>query len=215
MEIDELDGDNDIEARRDNEDDVDDLSSFSSSLSMDEEEEDEEEEEEEEEDMGSNLPRRGPSVTSSARKRTSGVESHSDSESQFDSALESHPNSDSESDPDLESRPHSPKSFKPATHRLSATTTASTGTNFSNERRQSSHSIRRQSYASSDQRRPTEFNKSHDDGRQDYDLSSSHNDALLGLSTLAAAARKLPRRELASEGVVSAHEDSNASESEG
>ncbi|KAF9113880.1 hypothetical protein BGX27_000636 [Mortierella sp. AM989] len=210
MEIDELvDDDNDIASgqQRDNEDEGDDLSSFSSSLSMDEDDED---------DMVANASERRGTLPTSARKRTSGVESHSDSESQFDSALESHPNSDSESDPDLESRPQSPRPFKSSTHRLNTSTSTTATNTLSNDvRRLSTHSIRHQSHIGGDPLRFTDINEGNGNRRQNLDLPMAHDEALRGLSTLAVAARKLPRREPISEGGASAHDDSNASESEG
>ncbi|KAF9897343.1 hypothetical protein BX616_005761, partial [Lobosporangium transversale] len=194
-------------------DDADELTSLSSSLSMNSEN-----------DAFSRVldpTRRGPSTTSLARKRPSVAESHSDSESQFDSTVESHPNSDSESDPDLESKPSSPRELKFLAHSQPNVTTAVKTSSNDVRRKSLQHLAHRQDHTNTvDSTQSMSIdnysqNPHHHHRRNHHDLVLYHDHPLQGLDVLATAARQMPRREVPFENTASLQDDSNASESEG
>ncbi|KAG0237779.1 hypothetical protein BGX31_003478 [Mortierella sp. GBA43] len=148
------------------------------------------------------LTRRNTSSASAAQKRTGGADSHSDSDSQFDSAMESHPNSDSESDPDLES-PGQDKNVATLPHDIRRLCVQP----------QSSH---QPSLTATERTQSMTIGREHGHRHADQDLGMDLDQDLYGLSALAAAARQMPRREpLPQRTSSSVHDDSNASESEG
>ncbi|KAI1314830.1 hypothetical protein EDD11_001655 [Mortierella claussenii] len=224
MDIDELLNRDDQQPQNrqgDQVDDADELSSVSSSLSMNRDDNvdiDESNHSTVPSRVHDSSTRRSPSLMSSARKRASGADSHSDSESQFDSAMESHPNSDSESDPDLESRPSSPQLVKPG-HKFDFT--PATLDPYNAIRVMSLYSTRRQSHAGADplvsmsMEREEARSRGSRYGHQDHREHMMHNHDLQGLDVLATAARQMPRQALGPDRSVSTLDDSNASESEG
>ncbi|KAG0000445.1 hypothetical protein BGZ65_004358, partial [Modicella reniformis] len=147
--------------------------------------------------------RKTPSLEPSTLGRTAGADSHSESDSQFDSAMESHPNSDSESDPDLESRPQSPGPDKNAVQEAFALDST----------RQLSHGVTNE--ASNAMCLDSHNHHGHCI-HANQDLGMDLDRDLHGLSVLAAAARQMPRQELIPARTSSSiHSDSNASESDG
>jgi len=153
------------------------------------------------------LTRRNTSSAPSAQKPTASADSHSDSDSQFDSAMESHPNSDSESDPDLESQPQSPRQDKNV---IEATMHPDV---------RHIHSTHRHSHVSEPSHAMSAVigrDHSYKQAEHDLDMDMDLGQGLYGLSALAAASQQMPRREpFPQRSSASVHGDSNASESEG
>ncbi|KAI7820985.1 hypothetical protein BC939DRAFT_478616 [Gamsiella multidivaricata] len=212
QEVEEMDSDEPVQDNNDHDEDRGrpyhrnhrrDLSSPSLSLSMDEEDSCHQ-------NTGNRtaktLTRRGASsAASGAQKRTAGADSHSDSDSQFDSAMTSHPNSDSESDPDLESGPQSPRQAKKTSAPVPSKDLQRLGV----------RSAYRQGHDGDFQSRSVDTAHGHDHRYRDHDPTMDIDEGLDGLTMLAVAARQMPRREIVPRSGISIHEDSNASESEG
>ncbi|KAG0055314.1 hypothetical protein BGZ90_005776, partial [Linnemannia elongata] len=206
---------------------------------MDEQDHNDGDDDDDEAERAANNPGRlGPSPTSTARKRTANVGSHSDLDSQSDSAIDSQPHSDSESDPDPESRPQSLPLAEGS--RASATVTARTSpqsttsptaaagaadTTTGTSRRMSAHIGRRHSRHMGD---PSMFVSSSSSVGMDRSMEEGQRQGQGGqgqgrgqdagnMSTSSMVVRPMPRRELLGDGLASLHDDSvaTASESEG